>query len=370
MGNDRELLTLLQISDLHFGDKLGGHGVDQLSAGLPWLISRFSHFDGLLGHHYKALSALHDFYKRLWGRHPTCPVIVTGDITANGAATQFDLAHLYLGDQTSEPNFGLGLGLPQWSNNSISGNHDQWPGSNLIFGRPTAGLKKYFNQPFPIVAPPLEIKKGLNLRFLFIDTDAEVSPFGANRFLARGDFVSQLVALRDQISLGTPGEIRVLVMHHSLMPPPPQSPPTAATQQHKTALPAPMEITSGTRKVLDHFLVDYGIKIIMCGHLHVPRLTKYDASNGTERTTVLEARCGTTTQRDEYPYEIVRLISAGRRLPPNTLILHRVIQRNRSLLWRSEIFWRSRSGRFVGSSKYNSPSLPSQLMAEIELLQN
>ena len=86
MGNDRELLTLLQISDLHFGDKLGGHGVDQLSAGLPWLISRFSHFDGLLGHHYKALSALHDFYKRLWGRHPTCPVIVTGDITANGAA--------------------------------------------------------------------------------------------------------------------------------------------------------------------------------------------------------------------------------------------------------------------------------------------
>ena len=41
MGNDRELLTLLQISDLHFGDKLGGHGVDQLSAGLPWLISGF-----------------------------------------------------------------------------------------------------------------------------------------------------------------------------------------------------------------------------------------------------------------------------------------------------------------------------------------
>ena len=26
MGNDRELLTLLQISDLHFGDKLGGLG--------------------------------------------------------------------------------------------------------------------------------------------------------------------------------------------------------------------------------------------------------------------------------------------------------------------------------------------------------
>jgi len=175
MATDRVLLTVLHISDLHFGDKLGGYGIDHLSAGLPPLISRFPQFDGLPGHHYKALSALHDFYKRFWGRHPTCPVIVTGDITANGAETQFDLAHLYLGDQTDEPNFGLGLGRPQWPDNSISGNHDQWPGRNVIFGRHTAGLKKHFNHPFPIVAPLFEIRRGLALRFLFIDTDADVS---------------------------------------------------------------------------------------------------------------------------------------------------------------------------------------------------
>ena len=139
------------------------------------------------------------------------------------------------------------------------------------------------------------------------------------------------------------------------------------TPQPRKFLPA-MEITSGTRMVLDHFLVDYDIKVIMCGHRHVPRLTRYRASNGTEAATVLEARCGTTTQRDEYPYELVRKMSADRRLPPNTLMLHRVIERNGSLLWRSEIFWRNRSGRFVGISEYDSPSLPNKLIAEIVLL--
>ena len=206
MATDRVLLTLLHISDLHFGDKLGGYGVDQLSAELPLLI-RFPQFDGQLGHHYKALSALHDFYKRLWDHDPTCQMIVTGDITANGATTQFDLAHLYL---------GVGLGRAGWPNNSISGNHDQWPGSNLVLGYPTAGLKKYFNQPFPIVAPPIELRKGLAVRFLLVDTDADVWPLGHNRFFARGNFVSQLVALRGQITPVEPGEIRVLVLRSRL----------------------------------------------------------------------------------------------------------------------------------------------------------
>ena len=39
MGNDRELLTLLQISDLHFGDKLGGHGVESAKPG-PMITGR------------------------------------------------------------------------------------------------------------------------------------------------------------------------------------------------------------------------------------------------------------------------------------------------------------------------------------------
>ena len=353
MATDQVLLNLLHISDLHFGD------MPQLTAELPRLI-KCPLFDGQLGHHYRACSALHDFYKRLWDSDPRCQVIVTGDITASGAETQFDWAHVYLGAPTGTPNFGLGLGLPNWPDISISGNHDQWPGTNGIFGRPTAGLKKYFKQQFPIVAPLLGIGRGLALRFLFIDTDADVWPFGTDRLFARGDFVSQLIALGKKIPQSAPDEIRILVMHHSLMP---ESPDPAVTTPQRR-----MAITSGTRKVLDNFLVDYGIKIVLSGHLHVPRLTRYRASNGIEATTVLEARCGTTTQRDEFPYELVEQIPADRRLPPNTLIVHTVLERSSSVVWRSEIFWRNRTGRFVNTSGYNTLSLPTNLTAEIQLL--
>jgi len=146
-----------------------------------------------------------------------------------------------------------------------------------------------------------------------------------------------------------------------MMPAAPQPSSADATAPRRLA------ITNRTRRVLDHFLVDYGIKIVMCGHMHVPRLTRYNASNGTEKTTVLEARCGTTTQRDEFPYEIIQSIPVSRRLPPNTLIVHQVIERNRSLLWQSKIFWRNRSGRFVDSTQHTSPSVPQHLTAELEL---
>jgi hypothetical protein len=109
MPADRVLLNLLHISDLHFGDKLRGYSVDELSAALPPLIAYFPQFDGWLGHHFKALSALHDFYKRLWQVGATSPVLITGDLTANGAVAQFDLANLYLNDETDRPNFGLGF---------------------------------------------------------------------------------------------------------------------------------------------------------------------------------------------------------------------------------------------------------------------
>lgn len=367
MPGDRVLLNLLHISDLHFGDKLGGYGADQLSTELPPLISRFAHFDGWLGHHYKALSALHDFYSWFWRDHATAPVLITGDLTANGAEVQFKLADLYLNERSQAPNFGLGLGLTGWRRRSISGNHDKWPGSNRIVGRPTPGHAACFDQPFPIVAEPIEIRKGLAVRLLYIDTDDEVAPFGLNRVLARGKFTKQLMALRDRIPQASRGEIRVLIMHHSLMSPQPDPVAAEETMPAKHGAFATMEIVGETRRVLDHFLVDYGIKVIMCGHLHVPRLSPYRASNGTEASTVLEARCGTTTQRDRYPYELVRTMPMDRKLPPNTLIVHKVAERGRSLLWKSEIFWRNRAGRFVNASDYNSPSLPAMLTAEIPL---
>jgi len=361
-ANERTVFNLLHISDLHFGDRFDGRGSEQLSAKLPPLLSRFSHFDGLLGHHYKALTALHDFCRVFWEQKPEYMLVVTGDLTANGSELQFDLAHGFLGSECPESAFNLGLGYDNWMNTSIPGNHDQWPGSNRVLGRPTAGLAKYFQTSFPVVGPRFELRRGLSLRFLFVDSDADVGPFGYNRFFARGDFVSQLSKLRDLLPPPEAGEVRILVIHHSLMPTPPEG--DAADPTRQNMFPPALAITNQSRNVVNRFVIEFDIRVILCGHHHVPRLSHLEMSDGTETALVLEARCGTTTQRDKYPYELK--IDENRKLAPNTLMLHRILERNQSLFWRTEVFWRNKSGKFVSTSNYSS-LLPKHLRTEIRL---
>ena len=96
MPEDKKLFQLLHISDLHFGEQLEGRDKNSLDASLPLFLRYFPRFDGLLGHHYRALTALHDFYKELWKDDAGCPVIISGDLTANGSVAQFRLANGYL----------------------------------------------------------------------------------------------------------------------------------------------------------------------------------------------------------------------------------------------------------------------------------
>jgi hypothetical protein len=363
-SGEQAIFNLLQVSDLHFGDNLGGDAPERLSARLPPLLSRYKHFDGLLGHHYKALTALHDFYRSLWNQIPKCMLIVSGDLTANGAESQFDLAHGYLSSQCAESAFGLGLGYDGWASTSIAGNHDQWPGNNRVLGSPTAGLKKYF-QRFPIIGPRLELRRELSLRFIFVDSDADVSPWGSDRFFARGHFISQLTELQNRLPPAEAGEIRILVIHHSLMN---AAPDDDADQPTRSRMfPPALEITDHSRKALERFLLEFDIRVMLCGHLHVPRLSTVEVSDGTEKSEILEVRCGATTQRDNYPYELD--IDRARKLAPNTLVLHKVVQRYRSFFWQSEVYWRNKSGKFVSTSNYSS-LLPRELKKEILLFQH
>jgi 3',5'-cyclic AMP phosphodiesterase CpdA len=365
MSNDEQVIfNLLQISDLHFGDNLGGDAPDRLNARLPPLLARYKHMNGVLGHHYKALASLHDFYKELWKQTPRCALVVTGDLTANGAESQFDLAHGYLGSKSPQSAFGLGLSYDAWASTSIAGNHDHWPGNNRVLGKPTAGLKKYL-QDYPKVGPRIELRRELSLRFVFLNSDADVFPWGYDRLFARGHFVSQLAKLRDELPATEDGEVRVLIIHHSLMTVSPDG--NTAQPPPKRFFPPALEITDHSRKALERFLVDFDIRIMLCGHLHVPRFAMIRASNGTETSEVLEARCGTTTQRDNYPYELN--IDSTRKLAPNTLVLHKIVQRYRSFFWRSEVYWRNKSGRFVSTSNNNS-LMPRDFRKEIPLASN
>src|ERR1700748_68327 len=147
MPDEQKLMTLMQISDLHFGDVQGGSASAAQDPRVPPLLSAFPFLDGLLGHHYKALLALTAFYHSLG---PQIPVIVTGDLTAHGATSQLTLADEFLGASKQVTN--LGLGCQNWKDLAIPGNHDQWPGNGWIFGGPSPAFANFFGNPFPIMS--------------------------------------------------------------------------------------------------------------------------------------------------------------------------------------------------------------------------
>jgi len=148
---------------------------------------------------------------------------------------------------------GPGLGRANWHQLSVPGNHDQWPGMNVICGGPTAGLAQTFQSPFPIIAPPQPLANGRAVQFISVDSDADVRAVGIARGLARGSFVSQLTTLDHSLPPRNPNEIRVLVVHHSMVP--------LSARRGNLAI---LDIDSPTLQVLECFIVDHDISVVMC----------------------------------------------------------------------------------------------------------
>jgi len=351
---DTTLFTLLHISDLHFGTLPQGENGDPLSAEMPPFLARFPHLEGLLGHHRRGLAELHSFAKKLWTDVEDVHVAITGDLTATGAVNQFTLADQYLGDPSGGP-LGFGLGL-DWRSLAISGNHDHWPGSPVILGNPTAGLAAAFPTPFPRVCDPIDLGGGRSIRVILINSDADVAPFSLRRLKAQGSFISELETLVDALPEPDDGEIRVLLTHHSIA--------RADAGVQDIALPFPdakpglLDIDQPSVAALQNFLVDARIRIVLSGHLHVPRLTRFEASNGKETLSVLEARCGSTTQLDAYRPKLVAQLKRKRLPAPNSLILHRLIDRDGMLLWTSEVYWRASGRGFTNASRTTASAYP------------
>ena len=158
------LATLLHISDLHFGSLAP-------SASTPAWWQTLKIFQGLLGHHHKATTQLRRFIGTTRAGVPTgqlFQLIVTGDLTSTGRDDQFDHASRFLSDPAW-------LAEPGWREYSVSGNHDQWGGSWPAAAAPTAGLTTTFPAGFPQVKTPIPLVDGFCLRFVLLDTDADVA---------------------------------------------------------------------------------------------------------------------------------------------------------------------------------------------------
>jgi hypothetical protein len=318
---------LLHVSDLHVGD-LDPNDDAKLDPQPPpwWPTVRW--FDGYLGHSGLALRQLTTFFLRL-RRRGDVRLLVTGDITAVGSPSEFALARGYLEGRV-QLRSGAYLGLDDagaLAHRSIPGNHDHWRGVHatglgplVMFGAPTSSLRGTFPPPLRTWRVPLP--NSVNVAFARIDTDDEVGPRGPNRFFARGKFSGPLGALEREWSPVDPNEVRVLLLHHS--------------PQHSGYV---LGIDRQTRALLQQVIERCQISVILTGHMHVPRGRVVTATDGRATWDVLEARCGTTTQRDTLP---TGWVSGGPPLPPNSLLVHTVDRLSDGRLeWNSKLYERS-----------------------------
>jgi hypothetical protein len=336
------LASFVQISDIHFGD------VDPVSfdAATARIWANSSVFDGLLGHSSRSLRYLEKFFRDRKRTDPETRLIVTGDLTTVGKGEQFAFADKFLGSIWTTPKWDrLGLRENKWKQLGIPGNHDHWPGVARIVGDPTEFLCKTFSPPWPSVAgarpglqphlgPNIALPTGQTLRFFAVDTDRDVNPWLRDRVMARGSFRSQLAQLSNTLSEHAqdpkPNEIRILLLHHS---------------RSHTGYVLGMEEAS--RRALEDFILEHGIAVLLSGHLHRAKLTKSAVRNANWQAEVMEARCGTTTQREVPPYEWKTFLGKRPSRPgrwPNSLILHRVEGREDGIYWIAEVYQQAVAG--------------------------
>jgi 3',5'-cyclic AMP phosphodiesterase CpdA len=327
------LATFVHVSDLHISEP------DQYGDGVPdpsqlGLASQFPIFEGVLGHRARPLIYLDEFFgQELKDEAPG--LIVTGDLTCVGKSVEFQTAVAYLGgvyQPRASGSVGFGLDVGDWKERAVSGNHDRWPGSPIIFGFPTQDFYTHFRHlPFSGLPICYRLKDGtiIHLRFLGVDSDSDVHPLGLERALARGSCQRHVEALERRLNHPGPHEIRVLLIHHSL-----------GYDDTKRRL----RINRPSRDKLREFIRDYKVSVVLTGHIHVPRY--YDL--GTPAFPSMEIRCGTTSQRDTLPeHDWIRELELSQSDPVtpfdkkfrvNTVIVHRLVEEDEAVWWEAKAY--------------------------------
>lgn len=332
----KSLATFVHVSDLHLAEVDPSTGDSRLDARPPPWWPQLRWFDGYLGHHGIALRHLEDFYLGSGaspgiGPREDARLIVTGDVTATGGSGEYAFAQDFLEGQVSWS--GSPIGLEQsgvLKDRSIPGNHDHWPGARVrplrplvMFGQPGPGFAATF-PAFPAIER-IPITDQVSLVVARIDSDAEVRPGfpSLTRLLARGRFVQQLRALEALWQGANPDEVRVLLLHHSRM-------------NTKRLL----GMTTSSRRALDSLIERCEVSILLTGHMHIPGGDFWRATHGGTTWDVAEARCGTTTQRDQLP-----LGYGSSTIEPNSLLVHRLYPTSAGqIIWGTEWFWRTQRG--------------------------
>jgi hypothetical protein len=390
------LARYIHISDLHFGD-IGRNGELLHPWWLRLLWKWLPAFSGLAGHEFQALLDLSDCFARKrpeWGQPG---LIVTGDLTSLGKERQFNTIRNFICNQLPSPPFDVGIGLHTGSwladamrgkragcpHQVIPGNHDHWPGRYYMLGPPQSRMVEWApHLPYLLDAIPLSGTPA-SLRFMGLNSDADVGGWRRERVLARGSCCSQIHALwgilSQRVRQPDPDEIRVLLVHHSLAyrSRPEDAPPRTHFQRlrqwwSRTTDLGILEMDDRSRLELSALIAEFDIRVLLTGHTHkvdVRRNAVLSPQLGRP-APYLEACCGTTTQLNTAPAGYpLRNRPAGQeatqpgqeqQIAANTFLVHELRRENGSIVWQTETWERlpiqgfQRSPRNARGEPYSS----------------
>src|ERR1043166_1341876 len=312
------LATFVHISDLHFSNKSHDAAVSKIYALFPKL-------DGFLGHDYKSLVHLEPFFDNLKSTEQA-RLIVSGDLTRVGNSLEFKAAQDYLGAELTPPLGDVGVEEKDWLKLTGPGNHDRYPGIPFLWGGPTAVYSTMFPGMPKVVDIHLASTRGHTLKLIFVDTDADVSGWSPKRGGAVGSFTSQIRALRGMLPEKPDElEIRVMCLHHS-----------------RAQRGMFLRIDGNSRQELDELIVSHNIKVLLTGHIHDPPLVEISLATGPSGSRkYLEARCGTTTQKNLFhlPHYWRNLpgFRSGKPHWSNSLLVPRLVEENDEIWWDVEL---------------------------------
>jgi hypothetical protein len=324
------LATFVHISDLHIGEVDPAKGDAKVNPVAARLYAAPGPFDGLLGHHGVALEDLEAFCASLVAGGEDFRLIVTGDITRNGADVDFTNADSFLTSSLdlSPPHHlrtaGLSLGQVDLI---IPGNHDHWAGSFVAWNAGPTRYGKHVTVPVPHIHPDILLANGRCISFIAVDSDSYVMPASSDRQMALGNFAKQLSDPKIQPKAHEPRYIRMMLIHHSW---------------HQAGVVLWMRQQS--KSALGVYMARHDVKAILTGHSHEPCLDHFPTGvSGIWRT---ELRAGSATILDSIPANWQRLLGMKalpqKKLPPNSLLVHRVYDnRVGGTQWHTQVYRRS-----------------------------
>jgi 3',5'-cyclic AMP phosphodiesterase CpdA len=288
-----EPITIIHISDLHFGSILANNQFPVIGG---WAAHDFRLCRGLpLTMEYIRATLLE------LGDADEIRVVASGDLTATGTQQEFAVAHSYLRSRLRlrrpPPGRETGLVLADNEIAAVPGNHDHWDGKTLP--RPTAYTKSIFPRYFrktPWMKAWVSLGGALELEVYGIDSNSGFEHKKTN-FRAKGEFSGHELQILEQLlkesDLHRPphgtSRVRALVTHHSLT--------------YTGRFPGIISLEDSSRDRIVKLAAEYKIGAILTGHTHESNFHKFTVhvTNPPLTRDVWELRAATTFQGPSGP---------------------------------------------------------------------